>query len=122
RSTGNSWVVWLMRLEVLVGVGLLLILAGLAGTGLAMGQWGSAGFAELKPDEILRVVMPSATTIAIGTICMFSGLLASLLTRTDPGPLGSGGTAMLTVQPVAVLIPSQRSADPATVGSPADLS
>jgi hypothetical protein len=72
-----------MRLEVLMLVGLLLAGAGLAGTAYAVSSWGAAGFGDLQPERILRIVMPSATAIAAGTGCLFSGLLASLLSKGE---------------------------------------
>ncbi|BCJ70977.1 dolichol-P-glucose synthetase [Catellatospora sp. IY07-71] len=78
-----------MRLEVLMLVGLVLAGAGLAGTAYAVSSWGAAGFGDLQPERILRIVMPSATAIAAGTVCLFSGLLASLLSKgeqAEPAP------------------------------------
>lgn len=72
-----------MRLEVLVVIGLTLGLAGLVGTGFAVARWSSAGFADLDPSQIIRVVMPSATVIAIGALAVFSSLVASLLSRNN---------------------------------------
>ena len=90
RPSANRWLVSVMRLENLVAVGLGVAVFGAAGTVLAVSRWGSVGFTNLQPDQILRVVMPSATLIAIGTICMFSGLLASLLNRTEVLTLTEG--------------------------------
>jgi Glycosyl transferase family 2 len=70
----------LLRLEVMVGVGLVLILLGLAGTGLALAAWGQHGFGVQDARASLRVVIPSATAISLGMIAIFSGLLTSLLT------------------------------------------
>ncbi|SHF06255.1 glycosyltransferase family 2 protein [Streptoalloteichus hindustanus] len=80
RDTGKSGLLSVMRLEVLLGIGLLLVVAGLVGTGFAVSWWGSHDFADLVPGEIVRLVLPSATLIATGVVCVFSGLLASLLT------------------------------------------
>jgi Glycosyl transferase family 2 len=70
----------LLRLEVMVGIGLVLVLLGLAGTVLALSAWGRTGFGELDARATLRVVIPSATAITLGGIAIFSGLLTSLLT------------------------------------------
>ncbi|MFD8492202.1 glycosyltransferase family 2 protein [Amycolatopsis sp. NPDC059657] len=84
KDTGSR-LLSLMRLEVLLGIGAVLLLGGLVGTGFAVSIWSSADFADLRPEEIIRVVMPSATAMAVGIVCVFSGLLASLLTlRTAP--------------------------------------
>jgi hypothetical protein len=70
----------LLRLERCVAVGLGLILLGLIGTGAALTQWSGAGFGSLDPRGTIRVVLLSATAIALGTIGIFAGFLTSLLT------------------------------------------
>jgi hypothetical protein len=70
----------LLRLEVMVAVGLVLLLVGLGGTILAVTVWGRTGFGELDARATLRVVIPSATAITLGAIAIFTGLLTSLLT------------------------------------------
>jgi hypothetical protein len=70
----------LLRLEVMVTIGLALLLIGLAGTILALTAWGRTGFGVQDARATLRVVIPSATTITLGAIAIFSGLLTSLLT------------------------------------------
>ena len=70
----------LLRFEVCVAVGLLLIVGGGVGTAIGVGEWGQAGFGDLNPSHTLRIVVPSATAIALGAIIIFAGLLVSLLT------------------------------------------
>jgi hypothetical protein len=70
----------LFRLETCAAVGFFLLALGLAGTAYAIGSWGEAGFGELNPRQTLRVVVPSATSIALGIVVMCSGFFASLLT------------------------------------------
>jgi hypothetical protein len=70
----------MLRLETCVTAGLLLMGAGLAGTVAAVSDWGLGGFGDLDPRQTLRVVLPSATAIALGLIVVFSGLVGSLLT------------------------------------------
>ncbi|MER5704498.1 glycosyltransferase family 2 protein [Micromonospora sp. NPDC002296] len=78
----------LLRLETSATVGLLLLAAGGAGTGAAVWYWGLDGFGDLNPLATLRVVLPSATAIALGVVVLFSGLVGSLLTLrpTHPTP------------------------------------
>ena len=88
-----------LRLETAVLVGLLLIALGIAGSAAALNQWGSVGFGELDPRGTIRIVLPSATLVALGALWIFTGLVASLLTlrtlhprtgaepETDPAPL-----------------------------------
>ena len=75
----TRWIRFL-RLETCVTAGCLLVAAGSAGTIGAISYWGLDGFGDLNPHETLRVVLPSATGIALGVIVIFSGLVGSLLT------------------------------------------
>ncbi|HYN95017.1 MAG TPA: glycosyltransferase family 2 protein [Pilimelia sp.] len=69
-----------LRLERCIAVGLLLVAAGVLGTVAAVSEWGRTGFGDLDPRGTIRLVLPSATAIALGVVVTFSGLLASLLT------------------------------------------
>lgn len=73
------WNRWL-RLEVCAAIGLLLVLGGTLGTAGALGAWGSAGFGSLDPHGTIRIVLPSATAIAMGVTILCAGLFTSLLT------------------------------------------
>lgn len=66
--------------------GLLLMAAGGVGTVGALGYWREAGFGDLDPRGTIRLVLPSATAIALGVLVIFSGLFASLLTLRGVGP------------------------------------
>ncbi|MER5334871.1 glycosyltransferase family 2 protein [Micromonospora sp. NPDC002717] len=87
RRASDRWI-RLLRLETSVTVGLLLLVAGVAGTVGAVAYWGLDGFGDLNPHDTLRVVLPSATAIALGVVVLFSGLVGSLLTLrpTIPAP------------------------------------
>jgi hypothetical protein len=96
----HAWWARLFRLETCVALGLVLIGAGLAGTLLAINAWGEAGFGDLNPRQEIRIVLPSATAIALGAMVMFAGLFASLLslrtarrTGVRSGPVLVGGAA-----------------------------
>ncbi|MEV0567829.1 glycosyltransferase family 2 protein [Dactylosporangium sp. NPDC050588] len=78
------WVRWL-SFERCVAGGLLVGLAGLVSTLVAVTDWGAGGFGRLDPRETLRLVLPSATAIALGIILIFSGLFASLLSLRAAG-------------------------------------
>jgi hypothetical protein len=80
RGDGTPLWARLLRLEVCLVVGLLCVFLGLVGTGIAISSWGSVGFGDLDPRATLRIVLPSATAIAVGIIIAFSGFFASLLT------------------------------------------
>jgi glycosyltransferase involved in cell wall biosynthesis len=75
----SRWARWL-SFERCVALGLALTVLGLAGTVLAVTHWGETGFGHLDPRGTIRLVLPSATAIALGMISLFAGLFASLLT------------------------------------------
>jgi hypothetical protein len=75
----ERWVRWL-TFERCILIGLVLTALGLVGTIVAVSDWGAAGFGHLDPRGTIRLVLPSATAIALGVIGVFSGLFASLLT------------------------------------------
>ena len=79
---GDELGVWTaaLRLETSVVVGLALVLLGIAGSAAAVAQWGSVGFGELDPRGTIRIVLPSATLVALGALWLFTGLVGSLLT------------------------------------------
>jgi glycosyltransferase involved in cell wall biosynthesis len=75
------------RLEVCISVGLALIVAGVFGTIWALSSWESEGFGPLSaPGQVVRLVLPSATAIAIGVLVSFAGLFASLLSLRPLSP------------------------------------
>lgn len=81
-----------LRLEVCLVLGLGLVLLGVFGSLWAVSSWGAAGFGPLQGDTTIRLVLPSATAIALGVTVVFAGFFASLLglRRAEWPP---GGTA-----------------------------
>jgi hypothetical protein len=84
-----------LRFEVGLVAGSILVAIGLALAGYAVGAWGMQSFGPLNPEQSLRVVIPSATLLILGLQVMFSGCLQSILEldtrsagartrRTDP--------------------------------------
>ncbi|HEY0697197.1 MAG TPA: glycosyltransferase family 2 protein [Micromonospora sp.] len=89
------WGRW-VRFETCTAAGLVLILAGLAGTVLAVSAWGASGFGPQDLGKTLRVVLPSSTAIGLGVSVLFAGLFASLLSlRPVASPQGAGNAADL---------------------------
>lgn len=87
------WAKWL-KLERCVVAGAVLIIAGIAGTSFALSKWGNANFGNLDPRDMMRLVVPSATSIALGVVIWCAGLFASLLTlRRVRTPVTSASTA-----------------------------
>jgi hypothetical protein len=89
----------ILKLETCVAIGFVLILVGVVGSTLALTAWGRTGFREQDAQATLRVVLPSATAIALGVIGIFSGFITSLLTlrRAPSRP----GAALTTAPPPA---------------------
>ncbi len=72
---------WLQRLslERVLIVGLLLVIAGVAGSIGAVAVWGSESFEGLDPSETMRIVIPSVTAVAIGAELVFASFVIGLL-------------------------------------------
>ncbi|GAA2704026.1 glycosyltransferase family 2 protein [Micromonospora olivasterospora] len=85
QRASDRWI-RLLRLETSAAVGLALLTLGVAGTVGAVSYWGLDGFGDLNPNDTLRVVLPSATAVALGVVVLFSGLVASLLTLRPAHP------------------------------------
>ncbi len=68
-----------ISLETGLVVGLLLIMAGLGGTIAAVTQWSSVSFRDLQPTQVLRLVIPSATSLALGCQIMLASFFLSVL-------------------------------------------
>ena len=60
-------------------VGLVLLLAGLAGGAYAVGIWKLAAFGALDPEVTLRVVAPSSTAMIVGLQVIFSSFFLGVL-------------------------------------------
>ncbi len=59
--------------------GLMLVLLGVVGSGLAVGGWVSRGLGPYDPGVAMRVVVPSVVALALGAQTIFSSLFLSLL-------------------------------------------
>ena len=73
-----------LRFEIAVLIGLALIVIGLAGSVAAIFNWGTVGFGELDPRGTIRMVLPSATLVALGALWLFTALAGSLITLGRP--------------------------------------
>ena len=58
-----------------IRVGICMIAAGTAGAIYAFIRWGNASFGALVPGEIMRITIPSVTTVALGVQIVFGALL-----------------------------------------------
>src|SRR5436309_1764588 len=59
--------------------GAILILAGIGGTIYALASWGSQSFGPLNPVRELRIVIPSATCLALGCQIVLNSFFMSVL-------------------------------------------
>ena len=66
------------RLEYGIALGVFLLLAGLAGAVYSLAVWKSVGFESLDPSRIMRVVIPSGLSMAVGVQMIFSSFLLSV--------------------------------------------
>jgi hypothetical protein len=73
-----------LRFETAALIGVLGIVVGLGGSVAAIFNWGSVGFGELDPRGTIRIVLPSATLVALGALWIFTGLAGSLITLGRP--------------------------------------
>jgi glycosyltransferase involved in cell wall biosynthesis len=69
----------LFTLEIGILTGLLIFLGGVSGSLYAFYIWQQAEFGNLEYKEILRIVVPSATLILLGTQLLFSSFFLGIL-------------------------------------------
>jgi hypothetical protein len=69
-------------------VGAVLIVAGLAGSVSAVGQWSDAAFGPLQPTRVLRTIIPSILGLTLGAQILLGSFFLSLLglRRRGAGP------------------------------------
>jgi hypothetical protein len=72
---------WLsrLRLEYGLGVGMALVLGGLAGVSSLVRFWGIHGFGNLDPFPTMRTAIPSVIAIALGHQVAFASLFLALV-------------------------------------------
>ncbi|HVQ39326.1 MAG TPA: glycosyltransferase [Pyrinomonadaceae bacterium] len=68
-----------ITLEVGLIAGLLLIIAGLGGTGYAYWYWDRLSFGNLDPRQTMRIVIPAVTCLTVGLQTLFSSFFLSIL-------------------------------------------
>jgi hypothetical protein len=74
-----------LRLEVGLITGSVMVLAGLLLAAYAIGFWTIRSFGTLDPQQSLRIVVPSATMLIVGLQIMSSSCLLSILQLEAPG-------------------------------------
>src|SRR5206468_1392651 len=90
-----------ITLEVGLGVGALMALAGAVGLIAAVISWQAVGFGNLDPSLTMREVIPAVVLMALGTQTVFASFFISILSieremrGTRPGSLSSGRSTVL---------------------------
>lgn len=67
------------RLERGLLVGVIVLLAGVIGAVASLVRWGSAGWGDLDPGQQLRVVVPAALGLVLGSTIVLSSFFLSIL-------------------------------------------
>ena len=72
---------WFRRITLETGlvVGGLMLLAGAAGTVIAVLSWGEKGFGALDPGRTMREVIPAAVLLTLGVQTIFASFFLSIL-------------------------------------------
>lgn len=68
-----------MNLEIGLVVGIILLLAGLAGSIYALSGWGARAFGSLDPSRTMRIVIPAITSLTLGVEIILSSFFLSIL-------------------------------------------
>jgi hypothetical protein len=68
-----------ITLEVGLGVGMLLTIAGLATSLFAVAGWGTRGFGALDYPHAMRIVIPAVLLLTLGTQTVFASFFLSVL-------------------------------------------
>jgi len=68
-----------VTLEAGLVVGALLLAAGLAGSVLAVTEWGRTSFGDLDPSRTLRMVIPAATALTLGVQVVLTSFFLAVL-------------------------------------------
>jgi len=67
------------QMETWIAVGFLLVLTGLGGALYGVSFWEARSFGALLPTQVMRIVIPSGLSLALGCQLMLSSFFLSLL-------------------------------------------
>lgn len=91
-----------LRLEVGLIFGSIMVVLGLALAAYAVGFWTVRSFGHLDPQHSLRIVVPAATLLILGLQIMFSSCLLSILQLESAG-VGSAAPQQRAFAPGSTL-------------------
>jgi glycosyltransferase involved in cell wall biosynthesis len=66
-------------IETFLVIGVVVLLVGFAGAILAFYSWNKTSFGELNPAQSLRIVIPSALGLSLGSLIIFNSFFLGLL-------------------------------------------
>ena len=69
-------------LDKILFLGLALTGSGFIGFLISFSVWSKSGFGELQPDQFMKLLLPTATSVIVGIQIMFSALLFETLRAT----------------------------------------
>lgn len=78
-TSGSRLIQPYLRLEFVVILGAAFFFVGAAGLVYAVYIWGNTSFSQLNYSWMMRIVVPSVTTMAFGVQAIFAGFLGSIL-------------------------------------------
>jgi glycosyltransferase involved in cell wall biosynthesis len=65
--------------ESTIGAGVVLVIAGAAGALYAIFKWSHISFGALVPSDMMRITIPSVTTLAVGAQIVFGGFMLGFI-------------------------------------------
>ena len=65
--------------ESTIGAGVILVIGGAAGALYAIFKWSHISFGALVPSDMMRITIPSVTTLAIGAQIVFGGFMLGFI-------------------------------------------
>lgn len=68
-----------VTLEMGLTIGILLVILGVAGSALAVSDWGAQNFGAVDPSRMFRIVLPSAFSLMLGVEIIFGSFFLSIL-------------------------------------------
>jgi len=78
KATANAF--RYISLESGLVAAIIFILAGLIGSYIGINHWGKNGFGTMDPFKLMRIIIPSITSLLLGVQIFFGSFLFSMLT------------------------------------------
>lgn len=72
-----------VSLELVLVIGAILVLLGIALSVYAFSYWGQSSFGNLQPEAMMRIIIPAVSSIIIGGQVMFTSFFAGIISIPD---------------------------------------